>query len=140
MNKFNFNTALLFIILLGTGYMAYTPAVIGGIRNGTSLGLMFENISQINNIDINVGIEASTSGTPVIIFVGGKWFLRDVNNTKLPMFLNLGLVAYLGDNATVGPYVSIILERFLEIPDLFLEFGIDIVSSGKFQAQIGYYF
>ncbi|MDD4527523.1 MAG: hypothetical protein PHF25_05740 [Candidatus Margulisbacteria bacterium] len=133
-------TAIVFVCLLGIQVMAYTPAVIGGVRDGTALGLVFESGSRVNDLNIRFGLEATTSNTPGIMFVGGKWFLRDLNNTKLPMFLNLGIVAYLGNEANVGPYVSIMLERFLDMPDLFLEVGIDIVTSGKLQAQVGYFF
>jgi hypothetical protein len=134
------------ILLLGSSCMAFQPAVIGGIRGGVALGIMGEN-NLSKNVDLRFGFEANTSNTPGIVFVGGKWFLSNISG-GFPMFISGGLVGYLGDNgvgnhdnnATAGPYVSVIFERLLNVTPLFLEFGIDVVRSGRLQFQAGYYF
>jgi hypothetical protein len=56
------------------------------------------------------------------------------------MSISGGLVGYLGNNATAGPYISLIFDRLLDVSPLFLEVGIDVVKSGRLQFQVGYYF
>jgi hypothetical protein len=124
--------------LLGSECLASKTAVIGGVRDGVALGLMMES-GLSNSATLRLGFEANTSNTPGIIFVGGKWFLRDVNN-RFPMFLSGGLVGYLGNDTAAGPYISLIFERVLDVAPLFVEFGIDVVKSGRLQLQAGYYF
>ncbi|MDD4527527.1 MAG: hypothetical protein PHF25_05760 [Candidatus Margulisbacteria bacterium] len=132
---------ILLFVFLSAQCMAYSPAIIGGVRgDGTTLGLVFDSGVPSNDLTIRFGIEGNATDTPGIVFVGGKWFLRDVDNTRFPMFLNIGLVGFMGKTTTVGPYVSIIMERMINLPGLFLEFGIDLASSVKLQAQVGYFF
>jgi hypothetical protein len=126
----------LLVVILGIGCMAYNPAVIGGVRNGTALGLVLE--SGFSDTTIRLGFEANTSNSP-IIFAGGKWYLSDIDS-RFPMFLSAGLVGYLGSDNEVGPYISLVFDRFLNITPLFLEVGVDVVSSGKLQVQLGYFF
>ncbi|MFA5840522.1 MAG: hypothetical protein WC890_07770, partial [Candidatus Margulisiibacteriota bacterium] len=126
------------ILVMGTSCLASQSAIIGGIRNGVALGIMGEkNLSQ--SVDLRFGFEANTSNNPGLIFVGGKWFLTNISG-RFPLFLSGGLVGYLGNNTEAGPYISLITEKFFDVQPLFLEFGIDIVNSGKLQLQIGYYF
>lgn len=131
-------TFALLVLLFGTECFASRPAIIGGIRDGAALGLMLESGST-NNSTLRLGFEASTSNTPGIVFVGGKWFLSDISN-RFPMFLSAGLVGYLGNKSEAGPYISLVFEKFLDVTPLFLEFGIDVVKSGKMQLQLGCYF
>ncbi|OGI06860.1 MAG: hypothetical protein A2Y40_00235 [Candidatus Margulisbacteria bacterium GWF2_35_9] len=126
----------LLVVVFSTACMAYRPAVIGGIRNGTALGLVIEG--DRSDPAIRFGIEASTSNSP-LVFVGGKWFLSDVNS-RYPMYMSAGLVGYLGSRSEVGPYISLIFDRFLNSIPLFLEIGIDVVNSSRIQVQMGYYF
>ncbi|MCX5751778.1 MAG: hypothetical protein NT099_08990 [Candidatus Saganbacteria bacterium] len=129
---------VLLVLLFVTECFAYTPAVIGGVRDGLALGLMLEN-GPANGVKLRFGLEANTSNTPGIVFIGGKWFLSNINN-RYPMFLSGGAVGYLGNHSEVGPYISLIFERFFDVTPLFLEVGIDVVKSGKLQLQAGYYF
>ena len=127
------------VLSLGSVSMAYSTAVIGGIRNGTALGLMLENNTGYSPA-LRMGIEADTSSDfPAIAFIGGKWLLTDINN-QYPMSISGGLVGYLGSSAALGPYVSLVFDRFLAISPLFLEIGIDVLSSGRMQVQLGYFF
>ncbi|MFA6549223.1 MAG: hypothetical protein WCT39_04755 [Candidatus Margulisiibacteriota bacterium] len=125
-------------LLWGSSCLASQSAVIGGIRDGVALGLMMEN-GLSNGTALRFGFEANTSNTPGIVFLGGKWFLRDVVG-RFPMYLSGGLVGYLGNNAEAGPYISLIFNRFLDVAPLFLELGVDVVKSGRLQCQVGYYF
>jgi len=126
------------MLVLASRCFAFQTAVIGGIRDGLALGLMMES-GPSDSAKLRLGFEANTSNTPGLIFIGGKWFLKDVNN-KFPMFLSGGLVGYFGNNAQAGPYISLIFERFLDVTPLFLEVGIDVVDHGNLQVQMGYYF
>ncbi|MCX5748760.1 MAG: hypothetical protein NTZ10_00730 [Candidatus Saganbacteria bacterium] len=130
--------AVLFVLLFGSQCLAFRPAVIGGIRDGAALGIMLES-GPANNATLRLGAEISTSNNPGIIFIGGKFFLSNINN-RYPMFLSGGLVGYLGNNSDAGPYISLIFERFLDVTPLFLEVGVDAVRSGRLQLQAGYYF
>jgi len=137
MRKTTISVVAFIILLLGSSCLASQYAIIGGIRNGVALGIMGENnLSQ--SAGLRFGFEADTSNTPGIVFIGGKWFLSDISN-RFPMFLSGGLVGYLGNNSDAGPYISVIFERFLDVTPLFLEFGIDVVRSGRLQFQAGYY-
>ena len=126
------------VILLVSSCAASQPAVIGGVRDGLALGLMMENGTS-NSTTLRLGFEANTSNTPGIVFVGGKWFISNVGG-RFPMSLSDGLVGYLGNDTTAGPYISLIFDRFLEMSPLFLEVGIDVVKSGRLQFQMGYFF
>lgn len=126
------------VLLFGSVGFASSTAVIGGIRDGAALGLMLES-GYSDSVKLRFGFEASTSNTPGIAFIGGKWFLSEISS-RFPMFLSGGLVGYLGNNSEAGPYISLIFERFLDVAPLFLEVGVDIVKSGKLQLQAGYYF
>jgi len=136
--KTTFFLCALIMLLLGSSSFAAQSAIIGGIRDGAALGLMFES-GSINAAKLRLGFEANTSNTPVIVLVGGKWYLSDVSN-RFPMFLSAGLVGYLGNSSEAGPYISVMFERLLAATPLFLEIGIDVVKSGKLQLQVGYYF
>ncbi len=138
MSRNIFIAVALLVLLLGSESLAYKPAVIGGIRDGMALGIMAEN-GLTNGATLRYGFEANTSNTPGIIFIGGKWFLSSVSS-RFPMYLSGGLVGYLGNNSTAGPYISLIFERFLDVTPLFLEVGIDVVHSGRLQFQVGYFF
>ena len=131
--------AVLLVMMVGPACMAYNPAVIGGVRNGTALGLVFES-NPSNYEPLRFGFEADTSNsTPGIVFIGGKWYLSDINS-RFPMFLSAGLLGYLGNSSSAGAYISLIFQRFLDISPLFLEVGVDVVNSGGLQLQLGYYF
>lgn len=125
------------LFLFGAECRAYDTAVIGGVRNGTALGLMFESGFN-NSAMLRLGIEASTSSSPGLVFGGAKWFLSNIRGGS-PMFLSGGLVGYLGNNSQAGPYISLIFEHLLDVNPLFLEVGIDVVSSGRLQFQLGYF-
>jgi hypothetical protein len=138
MKKATVPLVLLMILLLGSVCVASQPAVIGGVRDGVALGLMLESATS-NGTTIRLGFEANTSNTPGLVFIGGKWFLSNVSS-RFPMYLSGGLVAYLGNYTTAGPYISLIFDHFLEETPLFLEVGIDVVKSGRLQLQLGYFF
>ncbi|MFA5840038.1 MAG: hypothetical protein WC890_05210 [Candidatus Margulisiibacteriota bacterium] len=127
----------LLVLVLGSECLAFNTAVIGGMRNGLALGMMLEN-GLSRSATFRLGVEASTSNSPGIVFVGGKWFLG-VMDSSYPIYMSGGLVGYMGNNSEAGPYISLVFENLLDMSPLFLETGIDIVNSGRLQLQIGYY-
>ncbi|MFA4844465.1 MAG: hypothetical protein WC632_05900 [Candidatus Margulisiibacteriota bacterium] len=138
MKKTTISLVAFMVLLLGSSCLAFQPAVIGGIRDGLALGLMAES-GLTNGATLRYGFEANTSNTPGILFIGGKWFLTNIRGGS-PMSMSGGLVGYLGDHSTAGPYISLIFDRLFEVTPLFLEVGIDVVKSGRLQFQVGYYF
>lgn len=127
------------LVLLGSSCFAFQPSIIGGIRDGVALGLMLES-GPAEGATLRMGLEANTSNAPGIVFVGGKWPLRNVSG-RFPMSLSGGLVGYMGNNSSqAGPYISVIFDRFLDVSPLSLEFGIDIVNFGRLQCQLAYPF
>ncbi|MDD5456808.1 MAG: hypothetical protein PHV30_07230, partial [Candidatus Margulisbacteria bacterium] len=103
-----------------------------------ALGIVMENNAP-NYEPLRFGFEANTSNTPVVAFIGGKWFLSNVDS-KYPMFMSAGLIGNFGNNSNVGVFISLIFQRFLDIKPLFLEVGVDAMNSGSVQVQAGYYF
>lgn len=138
MKKIIFIVISLLLVLLGSECLAFQPAVIGGIRHGVALGLALES-GYSNSPSLRYGFEVNTSNTPGIVFIGGKWFLSNIDG-KYPMSLSAGAVGYLGNNSQLGPYISLVFDRFMGVKPLFLEFGVDAVNSGQLQLQLGYYF
>jgi hypothetical protein len=131
--------AVLFVLLFASECLAFSPAVIGGAREGLALGLMLDSGTS-NKPALRLGFEATTGDKPGIFFIGGKWFLNYISG-RYPMFVSGGLVAALGSkNSDVGPYISLIFEHFLDVKPLFLEVGIDAIDSGRLQLQCGYKF
>ena len=131
--------SVLGLMLIGSLGMAYTPSVIGGARDGVALGIVLEN-GLSARAAIRLGLEANTSDSRGIIFLGGKWLVTDMDNGNYPMYLSAGLMGSLGTTSEIGPFVSLIFERFLDIPPLYLEVGVDAIKSGRLQFQVGYKF
>jgi hypothetical protein len=139
MKKTMIFSAAFVVLLFSSSCFAFQPALIGGIRDGLALGLMLES-GPADGATLRMGLEADTTNAPGIVFVGGKWPLRNINS-RFPVSLGGGLVGYLGNNSSqAGPYVSVIFDRFLDLSPLSLEFGIDIVNYGRLQCQLGYPF
>ena len=58
---------VLFIIFFGSECLAYKPAIMGGIRSGAALGLMFES-NITTSATLRLGVEGNTSDTSVLAF------------------------------------------------------------------------
>ena len=129
----------LIVLTLESLSLANGPAILGGIRNGTALGVVLE-VDSFYYTNLRLGLEANTPNDPGIVFIGGKWFLSDLNS-RYPTFLSSGLVGYLSNSSSeIGPFVAVIWEGFLDVPPLFLELGVDVVKSGIVELQLGYNF
>lgn len=137
MMKKIFLTSILTIILFVGSAMAMQPAVIGGIRDGLAVGLMGDQ--QVGrNFGLRIGLEANTGNQPIIAFFGGKFYLTNIGR-HMPMSLGVSLVSYFGNrNADIGLGLSVIFNNFFDIKPFFFEIGVDAVSRGKLQAQLGY--
>ena len=111
--------------------------LIGGIRDGLALGIMAEqNVAR--NLGLRYGIEANTGKQPIIVFLGGKFYLTDFSR-GMPLSLGLGFVGYFGGKTTdPGISISIIINRAFNLNPLFIEAGVDAAGSGRLQLQLGY--
>jgi len=124
-----------FVLFAGAAN-ALTPAIIGGIRDGAALGMMIEG-PIARNLGFRLGAEGNTGKQPLIAFGGGKFYLGNIGTSSFSF--GLGAVVYAGNNHTeVGLSVSAIFNNLMRVKPLFLEIGIDMVDSGRLQAQLGY--
>jgi len=128
---------LLLSVVLVSNAFAFTPAVIGGIRDGLAGGIMGSS-SIARNVALRAGIEANSGKQPLCGFLGGKFYLTRLG--RMPMSLAVSAVAYSGnDKSDFGLGIAMILDRFLDVRQMFLEAGIDAVGTGRANVQIGYY-
>ena len=134
MKKLLFLSCLMLVVSCSA--QAMQPEIVGGIRDGLALGVMAD--AQVaRNAGIRFGIEGNSGDQPIIIFFGGKFYLANLG--QVPMSFGVGGVAYTGDdNTDIGVSLSLIINRAFNINPLFVEFGVDIVDSGRLQAQLGY--
>jgi hypothetical protein len=121
-----------FCLLLSSSVWAFSPAVIGGVRDGLALGIMADE-GVAKNVGLRFGVEADTGKNPLILFFGGKFYLMNVGK-RYPMSLGLGLIGYLGGSKSeAGVSISLIFDKAFDIKPLFIEAGIDVAGSGKLQ-------
>jgi hypothetical protein len=124
------------MILVSSSY-AFQPAIIGGIRDGLAIGIMGSN-PIARNVALRLGIEANSGKQPLIGFLGGKFYLSRLG--RMPMSLGVSAVAYSGgDKSDFGVGIAVILDRFFDVRQMFLEAGIDAVGTGRANIQVGYY-
>lgn len=129
-------SCFLIVLLFGCAQAAQL-SVLGGIRDGLALGIMGEQ-GVAKNVALRYGVEADTGSQPVIAFLGGKFYLTNVAR-QLPLSLGVGIVSYVGNGkSTAGLSLSLIIERAFNLPQLFIETGIDACDQGRFQLQLGY--
>ncbi|MBI5698982.1 hypothetical protein HZC35_01550 [Candidatus Saganbacteria bacterium] len=128
---------ILALVLLASNAFAFQPEVVGGIRGGLAVGFMGES-SIARNADMRFALEASTNENPVILLLGGKFYLTTIGR-KVPLSLGAGAVGYAGGKKSeVGVAISFIFDRMFDVKPLFFEFGVDVAGSGKILAQFGY--
>ena len=127
---------ILALLLLSSSAFAFQPEVVGGIRGGVAVGFMGES-SIARNADIRFAVEASTNSNPVILLMGGKFYLTTIGRA-VPLSLGAGLVGYVGNKSDVGVSLSFIFDNMFDVKPLFFEFGVDVAGSGKILAQAGY--
>jgi len=131
-----FIALVLTVIIFGQAWAAQLE-LIGGIRDGLALGIMAEQ-NAARNLGLRYGIEANTGNQPIIVFLGGKFYLTDFSR-GMPLSLGLGFVGYFGGKKTdPGISISIIINRAFNINPLFIEAGVDVAGSGRLQLQVGY--
>ena len=129
--------SLLAVVLLCQSVLAAQVSLIGGIRDGLALGVMADQ-SVAHNLGLRYGVEANTGNQPVIVFLGGKFYLTSLQR-QMPLSLGLGIVGYVGNGkSTPGLSISAIIDRAFNLPQLFIETGIDAADQGRFQLQLGY--
>lgn len=127
----------LFLVLMFGCAQAAQVSLIGGVRDGLAFGIMADQ-SVAKNLGLRYGIEANTGRQPIIGFLGGKFYLTSLGRT-MPLSLGLGAVVYVGQGKTTpGLALSVIIERAFNLPQLFIETGIDACDQGRFQLQLGY--
>jgi hypothetical protein len=129
--------SLVAVVLMCQTVCAAQLSLIGGIRDGLAIGIMADQ-SVAHNLGLRYGLEADTGNQPIIAFLGGKFYLTSLQK-QMPLSLGLGLVGYLGNGkSTPGLSISMIIERAFNLPQLFIETGVDVVDQGRFQLQLGY--
>jgi len=125
------------IICFGHYAFAMQPSIMGGIRGGLALGLAADQAIN-KNFNLRYGAELNTSKEGLILFAENKFLIRKLEN-RYPFYFGLGLVGYFGKDSSAGVSLSAIIERAFNIPELFFEGGVDVVSGGgKIQLQAGY--
>ena len=130
------------LFLTGQAARADRTAIIGGLRSGLALGI--ETVKDFNDrVSGRFGLEATTGEdlgsageNPFIMFVEGQFYLFDVGRS--PVFLSLGLLGDYGYQTAYGASLSFIFNKIYGREELFLETGIDYISSGTLRLQIGY--
>ena len=130
---------LILVMLLFCAQLANAVQMelIGGIRDGLAFGIMGEQ-TIARNLGLRYGVEANTGHQPIIIFIGGKFYLTDFRH-EMPLSLGVGFVDYAGNNGNnAGVSLSLIINRAFNLKPLFIEAGVDIAGSGRLQLQVGY--
>ena len=129
--------SLLASVLLCQSVFAAQVSLLGGIRDGLAIGIMGDQ-SVAHNLGLRYGLEADTGNQPLIVFVGGKFYLTSLQH-QMPLSLGVGLVDYVGNGkSSPGLSLSVIIERAFNLPQLFIETGVDVADQGRFQLQCGY--
>ena len=129
--------SVLALILLCQSVLAAQVSLLGGIRDGLAIGVMGEQ-GAAHNIGLRYGLEADTGGQPIILFIGGKFYLTSLQH-EMPLSLGLGLVGYVGNGrSSPGLSLSAIIDRAFNLPQLFIEAGVDVADQGRLQLQCGY--
>ncbi|MBU0502160.1 MAG: hypothetical protein KJ811_02820 [Candidatus Margulisbacteria bacterium] len=125
-------------ILLSGASLAIQPEIVGGIRDGLAVGIMADH--QLGkNYGMRMGLEATTGAQPLILFLGGKFYLTNLTYGT-PFSLGLGFVSYMGSsrNNSLGFGISGIINNAFGIKPMFVEVGVDIVDTARAQVQVGY--
>lgn len=133
-----FVVMLLCVFLLSSVALAVDIAVMSGLRNGLTLGILVDQETG-NAIGARYGIELSNGSKPVIAFLGGKAFLTEVQDIY-PLHVGGGVIGYFGDGESrIGVSVGVILDEVFGIDLLSIETGIDaLANDSKIQVQAIY--
>jgi hypothetical protein len=131
------------IVILGLGLLvtasfALQPEIIGGVRDGLAVGVMIDH--QLGkNYGMRIGIEGNTGHQPLILFLGGKFYLGNLAYNT-PFSLGLAGVGYMGSGSSnaLGFGISGIINNAFGIKPMFVEFGVDVVGSARGLLQVGY--
>ena len=127
---------LVSVVIFVSNAFAFTPAIIGGYRDGLAIGIMGSS-SIARNVALRLGVEATGGDAPLIAFIGGKFYLGGMG--RMPMSLGLSGVMYSGNsNSTFGFGISAIFDRAFGVRPMFLEVGVDVVDTARAQIQLGY--
>lgn len=126
------------LIVVSCSAWAMQPEINGGIRDGMAIGIMADT-PVAKNVGLRFGIEANSGQQPVMMFFGGKFFLTSVGRS--PLYLGVHGVGYTGGSSNrtdVGFGLSAIFNRAFNVKPMFVEFGIDVASTARMLAQVGY--
>jgi len=145
--KKNFSILFLIGILLSgclvNGSWANHTALIGGVRDGLSMGMRIEEHLS-DRLMYRFGIEGSTGedltflgDNPLILAGGLKFRIMDIGKNR-PTWFSLGLVGYSGNDSQIGIALSLIVDRVFDSDPLFFEIGADFLRQGHLQVQFGY--
>ena len=126
------------LLVASCSALAMQPEIVGGIRDGLAIGIMAD-APIAKNVGLRFGLEANSGKQPMMVFFGGKFYLTNAGSS--PMYLGVHGVGYTGgsNNQTdVGFGLSAIFNRAFNVNPMFMEFGIDVASTSRLVAQVGY--
>lgn len=136
---------IVLLAFLGSASFANHTAMVGGFRDGLSMGMRIEE--HINeNVMYRYGVEATTgedlsfSGSnPFVLFTGLRNHFAQLGWS--PVSAAAGAVGYFGGQTSYGASLSLIFENLNNSKPLFLETGVDYVAGqGHLLFQVGYRF
>jgi len=130
--------AIFSLLLLVSSSFALQPEIVGGVRDGLAVGIMTDH-QMGRNWGMRMGIEATTGKQPLILFLGGKFYLSNISYNSL-LSLGVHVVGYMGSssNNALGFGLSGIINNAFGVKPMFVEFGVDIVNTARGVVQLGY--
>jgi len=131
-------TVILGLLLLVGSSFALQPEIVGGVRDGLAVGIMTDH-QMGRSWGMRMGVEATTGKQPLILFLGGKFYLSNISYNSL-LSLGVHVVGYMGStsNNNVGFGVSGIINNAFGVKPMFVELGVDVVGTARGVVQLGY--
>jgi len=125
------------LLLIGSSF-ALQPEIVGGVRDGLAVGIMTDH-QMGRNWGMRMGVEATTGKQPLILFLGGKFYLSNISYNSL-LSLGVHVVGYMGSTSSnnVGFGVSGIINNAFGVKPMFVELGVDVVGTARGVVQLGY--
>ena len=131
-------TVILGLLLLVGSSFALQPEIVGGVRDGLAVGIMTDH-QMGRSWGMRMGVEATTGKQPLILFLGGKFYLSNISYNSL-LSLGVHVVGYMGStsNNNVGFGVYGIINNAFGVKPMFVELGVDVVGTARGVVQLGY--
>ncbi len=139
MRKLFFWMAVIVMFSFGVRAFALEDAIVGGFRGGMSFGIRTE-YHFVQSVALRLGLEGTTGENPLILTVGAHFFnFTSLKGGPSPWFLGAGIVNRSGNNTMTGLSASLIYDPLEKNNPYFAEVGLDLFSSPRLVAEVGYY-